>query len=60
MSSPGMYFSMSGSAVLGMIQYSLILVLFSGTRVKILPELKLRSFSLINLWIASSEFRDTA
>ena len=58
-SSPGIYFLMKSSAIFGIIAYLEIVDLFSGTRVKTLPELKFRSLSCIKSRIADSEFRDT-
>ena len=59
-SSPGKYFSISGVAEFGMTTYLEMADLFSGTRVKILPESKSRSFNCISLRMAGSDFKDTA
>lgn len=59
-SSSGKYFSISGVAVSGMMTYLVMVDLFSGTRVKILSELKSRSFNCISLRMAGSDFNDTA
>ena len=45
MSSPGIYWSMSDFAKAGMMAYLEMADLDSGTRVKILPELKSRSLN---------------
>ena len=60
MSSPGMYLSINGVAAGGMMTYFVISDLFLGTRVKILPESKLRSFRCINSRMPTSSSRRTA